>query len=70
MCGGRRRWRSDLLTRPARKADCRISADPVAFLLTGAERESQWKALLTERMLAYGRKPWLALRFKKIYVKA
>jgi uncharacterized protein (TIGR03083 family) len=55
---------------PARKADCRISADPVSFLLTGAERESQWRALLTGKMLAYGRKPWLALCFKKIFVKA
>ena len=55
---------------PARNADCRISADPVAFLLTGADRESQWKALFTGKMLAFGRKPWLALRFKKLFVKA
>jgi hypothetical protein len=55
---------------PAPNADCRISADPVAFLLTGADRESQWKAVLTGKMLAFGRKPWLALRFKKLFVKA
>jgi uncharacterized protein (TIGR03083 family) len=55
---------------PARNADCRILADPLAFLLTGADRESQWKALLTGKLLAFGRKPWLALRFKKLFVKA
>lgn len=55
---------------PARNADCRISADPVAFLLTGCDRESQWTALLKGKMLAFGRKPWLALRFKSAFVKA
>jgi uncharacterized protein (TIGR03083 family) len=55
---------------PARNADCRISADPVAFLLVGGDRQSQWKGLFTGKMLAFGRKPWLALRFKTIFVKA
>ncbi|MBE1551091.1 uncharacterized protein (TIGR03083 family) [Mycobacterium sp. OAS707] len=55
---------------PAPNADCRISADPVAFLLTGADREPEWKALLGGKMVAFGRKPWLALRFKKLFVKA
>ena len=55
---------------PARDADCRISADPVAFLLAGADRVPQWKVAVTGKMVAFGRKPWLALRFKKLFVKA
>ena len=51
-----------------RNADCRISADPLAFLLTGNNRQAQWKTLLTGKMFAFGRKPWLALRFKRMLV--
>lgn len=54
----------------ARRADCRISADPTAFLLIGANRQSQWRGLFTGKMLAFGRKPWLGLRFKKLLVSA
>jgi uncharacterized protein (TIGR03083 family) len=53
---------------PARSADCRISVDPIALLLTGSNRQSQWKPLLMGKMLAFGRKPWLAMRFKTIFV--
>jgi hypothetical protein len=54
---------------PAPDADCRLSADPVAFLLAGSNRQSQWKTLLTGKMVAFGRKPWLALNFKTVFVK-
>jgi uncharacterized protein (TIGR03083 family) len=45
------------------KADCWISADPVAFLLVGFGRVGQWGQILRGGMLAGGRKPWLATRF-------
>jgi uncharacterized protein (TIGR03083 family) len=43
--------------------DCTILADPVAFLLVGYRRASQWSQIARGRMLAFGRKPWLAARF-------
>jgi len=52
------------------RADCRISADPVAFLLAGTGRSSQWRALATGKILAFGRKPWLGLRFRNYIVAA
>ncbi|MEY2469290.1 MAG: hypothetical protein QOF21_1988 [Actinomycetota bacterium] len=52
------------------RADCRISADPAAFLLAGTGRTSQWRALATGKVLAFGRKPWLGLQFRKYLVPA
>lgn len=46
-----------------RKADVHISADPAAFALVGYGRVSQWGPALKGRMVAWGRKPWLAFRF-------
>ncbi|MDP8925306.1 MAG: maleylpyruvate isomerase family mycothiol-dependent enzyme [Chloroflexota bacterium] len=46
--------------------DCIISADPVAFLLVGYGRVSQWGPILRGQMLAWGRKPWLAFAFKRL----
>jgi len=40
--------------------DVRISADPAPFLLICYRREPQWKHIATGRILAWGRKPWLA----------
>jgi uncharacterized protein (TIGR03083 family) len=51
---------------PGGPADCRISAEPSAFLLTGYGRGSQLKAVLTGKMVAWGRKPWLAGRFASL----
>ena len=50
----------------ARRADVYISADPASFLLTGYGRFPLWKPLLKGRMISWGRKPWLALRFPKL----
>lgn len=47
-------------------ADCRISADATAFLLMGYGRGSQVAPLLTGKMLAWGRKPWLAGKFPQL----
>ena len=41
--------------------DVHISADPEAFLLVFYRRRSFWPYVLTGRLLAWGRRPWLAL---------
>jgi hypothetical protein len=48
---------------PVARADCRISAEPVAFLLLAYGRMKPWRYLLSGRLLAWGRRPWLASRF-------
>ena len=59
-----------LTTRPVfwetRDVDCRISASAETILLVGYGRTSQWRAALTGRMLASGRKPWLGLRLARL----
>lgn len=50
-----------------RRADLHVSADPVTFLLLGYGRSSRWPALLTGRMLAWGRRPLLAARFSNLF---
>lgn len=46
-----------------RKADVHISADPVAFMLVGYGRISQWGPIATGKLITWGRKPWLAFKF-------
>ncbi len=48
------------------RADCKISADPEAFLLVGYGRVSQWGPILRGKILASGRKPWLGLKFSQL----
>lgn len=55
--------------READSADCRISADPEAFLLVGYGRTSQWGPILRGKIFASGRKPWLGLKFGSLLVK-
>lgn len=43
----------------AHTVDCHISADPVALLLVIFGRQSQWSAIATGKLMAWGRKPWL-----------
>jgi Mycothiol maleylpyruvate isomerase N-terminal domain len=45
------------------RPDAVISADPAAFLLVTYKRISQWPAVATGRLVAWGRRPWLALSF-------
>lgn len=52
----------------AEQADCRIGADPVAFLLVAYGRRSQWSAMAGGRLTAWGRRPWLALRLTGMLV--
>jgi SCP-2 sterol transfer family len=46
-----------------RRVDVHISADPAAFLLVLDRRQPQWRHIAAGRLLAWGRKPWLALTF-------
>ncbi|MGH3971753.1 MAG: SCP2 sterol-binding domain-containing protein [Pseudonocardiaceae bacterium] len=48
----------------SRRVDCHISADPVAFLMVFWCRQSQWTAIATGKLMAWGRKPWLGLQFR------
>lgn len=43
------------------RADAHMAADPVTWVLVGLGRMNQFKAGLTGKVLAYGRKPWLLL---------
>jgi hypothetical protein len=65
--GGRYRMAIDdgaaVVTAAGPKADCVITADPVAFLLIGYGRASQWPQIVRGRLRAGGRKPWLAAKF-------
>jgi uncharacterized protein (TIGR03083 family) len=47
-------------------ADCRISADPVAFMLVSYGRRSQWWAAATGKVAAFGTKPWLGFKFASL----
>ena len=48
------------------RADCVITADPVAFLLLGYGRITQWPPIIRGQLRAGGRKPWLATRFSSL----
>ena len=52
-----------------RPVDCRIWADPVAFLLVAYGRMGPWPPTLQGKILAAGRKPWLALRLSELLKK-
>jgi uncharacterized protein (TIGR03083 family) len=52
-----------VVTAAGEKAECVITADPVAFLLIGFGRVPQWSQLIRGKMRAGGRKPWLAAKF-------
>ena len=49
-------------------ADCRVYADPTAFLLSAYGRLGLWGPALRGQMIAYGLKPWLALKMQRLLV--
>jgi uncharacterized protein (TIGR03083 family) len=51
-----------------RRPDVTISADPEAFLLVAYGRASQWPAIATGKLVAWGRRPWLAMRLTSYLV--
>jgi uncharacterized protein (TIGR03083 family) len=48
--------------------DCHVSADPVALLLIAYGRRSQLVPILTGKLVAWGRKPWLGPRLVRYLV--
>jgi Mycothiol maleylpyruvate isomerase N-terminal domain/SCP-2 sterol transfer family len=52
-----------VVTAAGEKADCHITADPVAFLLLGYGRIGQLSPVLRGQLRPGGRKPWLAMKF-------
>jgi hypothetical protein len=55
-----------VITAPGDKADCVITADPVAFLLLGYGRIAQLSPVLRGQLRPGGRKPWLAMKFRTL----
>lgn len=51
-----------------RFADIMMTADPVAYLLIGFGRQPIWRAALSGRVVASGRKPWDRLTLPKLFV--
>ena len=52
-----------LATEPPRRVDCHISAEPVALFLVAMGLKKQWGPIATGKLVTWGTKPWLALRF-------
>lgn len=46
------------------KVDCHMSVDPEAFLLVAWNRVSQWSEIPKGKLVAWGRKPWVALKLR------
>lgn len=57
----------DITTEEPESVDCRISADPATYLLVGYGRKGRVGPILTGKIVAYGRKPWLGLTFAKLF---
>jgi hypothetical protein len=51
------------------RADCVLSLTPWAALLTGFGRAPVSRAIVTGRAFAYGRRPWLAATYPKLFLK-
>ncbi|MFI1660025.1 maleylpyruvate isomerase family mycothiol-dependent enzyme [Streptomyces sp. NPDC020472] len=52
---------------PPARPDCTILTEPVAFLLLGLGRVDPWPVIARGRALGWGRKPWLAPRFPRLF---
>jgi hypothetical protein len=50
----------------SRTVDCHLWADPVALLLVVWARQSQWGPIATGRLVAWGRRPWLGLKLRRL----
>ena len=56
-----------LATKPARRVDCHISAEPVALFLVAMGLKKQWGPIATGKLMTWGTKPWLALQFVGLF---
>jgi hypothetical protein len=54
-------------TKPPRRVDCHISADPVALFLVGLGLKKQWGPIATGKLTTWGTRPWLALQFVSFF---
>jgi len=50
------------------RVDCHVQADPAAFVLLTYGRKNQWRLIARGKILAWGRKPWMALKFKGLFL--
>jgi hypothetical protein len=50
-----------------RGVDVHISLDPVAMLMVGYGRKGMWGEIAKGKMLAWGRRPWLAFGFPGLF---
>ena len=51
------------------QADLHLSADPVVFLLNAYGLISSARALLSGSIISWGRRPWLAVRFSRLFTE-
>jgi hypothetical protein len=51
----------------ARRPDCHLRFDPVAYVLVGYGRITPWAAVARGGAVAYGRRPWVGFRFKSFF---
>ena len=51
-------------------ADCRMSAEPVAYLLIAYGRVPVWRPAIRGQLISYGRRPWLGLKLSSLLVSA
>ncbi|WP_329625294.1 maleylpyruvate isomerase family mycothiol-dependent enzyme [Streptomyces sp. NBC_01255] len=52
---------------PPARPDCTILTDPVAFHLLALGRLDPWPVIARGKALGWGRKPWLAPRFPRLF---
>lgn len=52
---------------PPSRPECTILTEPVTFLLMALGRCDPWGAIARGRVIAWGRKPWLAPRFPTLF---
>ncbi|MGH4025511.1 MAG: maleylpyruvate isomerase family mycothiol-dependent enzyme [Pseudonocardiaceae bacterium] len=53
-------------TTPGGPVDCHVSANPTAFLLVMYGRQGTLRPAITGKVIAWGRKPWLAFRMPSL----
>jgi hypothetical protein len=59
--------RATITDRADRPVDCVISTEPVSFFLLAAGLANQWPLIARGRLRAWGRRPWLALQFRRFF---
>jgi uncharacterized protein (TIGR03083 family) len=53
---------------PPAPVDCRLSIDPVTYVLVAFGRRSTWGAIGAGKVIAWGRRPWLGLKFASMFI--